>query len=287
MDGVQLVKYESSFGMVELTPNTVKQFLVKGNSEVSDQEVKLFIEMCKAQKLNPFVTGEVHLIKFGQQPAQMIVGYDTYKRRAEENPAYLGKESGIVVMRGSEIIKKEGACIYPNEMLIGGWCKVFKQRGTRETATYKEVSFSEYNKGNAIWKEKPCTMIEKVAISQCLREAFPKDYEGLYTAEELAPAEYQVINPDGYIESRQRGEEQVTAIVDAPITQEERKAMFAKAREAFGSERGNEVIKSLLSDRGIASTTGMLRTVYLDIMDELESIINDSKQTEERDGADE
>lgn len=286
MDGVQLVKYESSFGMVELTPNTVKQFLVKGNSKVSDQEVKLFIEMCKAQKLNPFVTGEVHLIKFGQQPAQMIVGYDTYKRRAEENPAYLGKESGIVVMRGSEIIKKEGACIYPNEMLIGGWCKVCKQRGTRETATYKEVSFSEYNKGNAVWKEKPCTMIEKVAISQCLREAFPKDYEGLYTAEELAPAEYQAINPDGYIEGRQRGEEQVTAIVDAPITQEERKAMFAKARDAFGSERGNEVIKSLLSDRGIASTTGMLRTVYLDIMDELESIINDSKQTEERDGAD-
>ena len=70
----ELVKYESSFGLVELTPKTVKDYLVKGNGDVSDQEVTLFIEMCKAQKLNPFVTGEAYLIKFGQQPAQMVIG---------------------------------------------------------------------------------------------------------------------------------------------------------------------------------------------------------------------
>ena len=279
----ELVKYESSFGLVELTPKTVKDYLVKGNGDVSDQEVTLFIEMCKAQKLNPFVTGEAYLIKFGQQPAQMVIGYDTYKRRAEENPLYLCKESGIIVQRGGEIVQKEGACLYPSESLLGGWCRVHKMKGQREVTTYKEVGFNEYNKGNAIWKEKPCTMIEKVAISQALREAFPKDYEGMYTAEELAPAEYAVVvGADEPTEpGKKHGEEQVKAFVDAPITQDERKALFSKARDAFGTEKGNEIIKSLLADRGIQSTTGMMKTVYLEIMEELDQIIEDSKASEE------
>jgi hypothetical protein len=33
-------------------------------------------------------------------------------------------------------------------------------------------------------------MIEKVAVSQALRAAFPKDFAGLYTAEEAEPAGY-------------------------------------------------------------------------------------------------
>ena len=176
------VNYETALGNVQLDAETVKQYLVKGNGNVSDQEVFLFVKMCQAQRLNPFVTGEVYLIKFGQQPAQMVVGYDTYKRRADENPAHLYTESGIVVCRGSsgEIVQKVGACLYPSEQLVGGWCRVHKLKGEREVTTFKEVGFNEYNKGNSIWKEKPCTMIEKVAISQCLREAYPKDYEGLY-----------------------------------------------------------------------------------------------------------
>ena len=32
-----------------------------------------------------------------------------------------------------------------------------------------------YNKGQANWKSKPATMINKVAVSQCVRDAFPKD----------------------------------------------------------------------------------------------------------------
>ena len=265
MSGFDLVKYDSGFGMVELTPDTVKQYLVKGNGAVTDQEVILFAKMCEAQKLNPFVTGEVYLIKFGTQPAQMVVGYDTYKRRAEENPQYLFKENGIVVQRGNEIVQKPGACIYPSEKLVGGWCKVHKLKGDREVVTFKEVGFDEYNKGNAIWKEKPCTMIEKVAISQALREAFPKDYEGLYTAEELAPSEYKYIENNGDVV----GEPQVTAVMDEPITQEERQAMFIFAQTNFGKEEGNALVMKHLQEHGLSSTTGMMKSVYGAIMEAL------------------
>lgn len=267
------VNYETALGAVQLDAETVKQYLVKGNGNVSDQEVFLFVKMCQAQRLNPFVTGEVYLIKFGSQPAQMVVGYDTYKRRADENPAHLYTESGIVVCRGTsgEIVQKTGACLYPTEQLVGGWCRVHKLKGEREVVTFKEVGFNEYNKGNAIWKEKPCTMIEKVAISQCLREAYPKDYEGLYTAEELAPAEYgEVIGQNGTVIESSAPEE--------VITQVDRQVLFAKAHSAFGDDAGNEVIKRLLADEGLSSTTNMTKSTYDRIMGALDSQISYNEQ---------
>lgn len=264
------VNYETALGNVQLDADTVKQYLVKGNGSVSDQEVFLFVKMCQAQRLNPFVTGEVYLIKFGNQPAQMVVGYDTYKRRADENPAHLFTESGIVVCRGSsgEIVQKKGACLYPSETLVGGWCKVHKVKGEREVTTYKEVGFNEYNKGNAIWKEKPCTMIEKVAISQCLREAYPKDYEGMYTAEELAPAQYNVVvDQNGEVIEGDIPNEQ-----DEPITQGERQALFFKAHTAFGKERGNELLKQLIADEGLQSTTQMTKASYNRICERIDEL---------------
>ena len=272
------VNYETALGQVKLDQETVKQYLVKGNGNVTDQEVFLFVKMCQAQKLNPFVTGEVYLIKFGSQPAQMVVGYDTYKRRADENPEHLYTESGIVVQRGGQIIAKAGACLYPTEVLVGGWCKAHKLRNGREVVTYKEVGFNEYNKGNAIWKEKPGTMIEKVAISQCLREAYPKDYEGLYTVEEIAPAEYsEIVGPNGEIP---RVEEMDLADIDEPITQKERQALFSKAQGAFGADEGNALVKSLLEEEGLATTTGMMKSVYNRIIEKLDDIITSTGATE-------
>lgn len=271
----EMIKYESAFGCVELSPDTVKQYLVKGNGAVTDQEVGLFIKLCQGQRLNPFVQGEAYLIKFGTQPAQMVIGYDTYKRRAEENPNYLYMESGIVVQRGNEIVKKDGACLYPTEVIIGGWCRVHKARNGRDVVTFKEVGFSEYNKGNAIWKEKPCTMIEKVAISQALREAFPKDYEGLYTSAEIVDADY---NPDA--------KQQVTAtpaepvIIDQPITQGERKAMFAAAQFKYGKELGNQKLMEFIKDEGMDSTNGMMRSVYDRIMARIEADVLDEPDEE-------
>lgn len=270
-----VVSYETSLGeMLELTGDDVVNYLVRGNARiVTKGEIKMFLALCKAQKLNPFVSGEVHLIKYSEsEPAQMVIGYDTYKRRADENPSFLYKESGIVVQRGNEIVKKEGACLYPTESLIGGWCRVHKVRNEREVLTYKEVSFNEYNKGKALWKSLPCTMIEKVAVSQALREAFPKDYEGMYTAEEMPPYEPA---PD-------ENSPDEPVVVDVVISQADRKEMFRLAQERYGQEEGNKVIKALLDDYGLESTSGMKYSVYEKIMQELtaEEEVTDTEESE-------
>ena len=251
------VSYDVLGTHVELDLQFVKSYLVRGNPEkITDQEIVFVMNTCKMQKLNPLVAGEVYCIKFGNEPAQMVVGKGAYLRRAFEHPDYLCKEDGIVVVRGNDILQKEGCCLYPGETLLGGWCRVHFIRNGKERTAFKEVQLAEYDKGQANWKSKPATMINKVAISQCVREAFPKDYEGLYSEEEMIasgaiPANYTIIPETGEV------------IEDDPtITQEQRQTMFKMAQSAFGAEEGNNLLKRLLKEEGYESTHELPTSVF-------------------------
>lgn len=261
------VSYDVLGTHVELDLQFVKSYLVRGNPDkITDQEIVFFMNTCKMQKLNPLVAGEVYCIKFGNEPAQMVVGKGAYLRRAYEHPDYLCKEDGIVVLRNGEIIQKEGCCLYPGEQLIGGWCRVHFNRNGKERTAFKEVSFSEYDKGQANWKSKPATMICKVATSQCVREAFPKDYEGLYSEEEMIasgaiPASYTVAPETG--EVIEGGEDP-----DPAISQEQRQALFRMAKEHLGNN-ANDVLKDMVKKQGYDSTIGMPLSAYNKVLGEI------------------
>lgn len=261
-----VVSYDVLGSHVELDLPFVKKYLVRGRADLtSDQELVFFMNTCKMQGLNPLVNGEVYLIKYSKDdPAQMVVGKDAYLRRAFEHPDYLYKQDGIVVQRGDQIVQKEGCCLYPGEGLVGGWCRVYFVRNGKERTAFKEVAFAEYNKGMANWKSKPATMINKVAISQCVRDAFPKDYEGVYSEEEMVasgaiPAIYTVVDD----EPTEPEDE------DPVITQEQRQMLFKTAQSAFGKKEGNAVIKSLIEQVGLTSTTDMKLSDYKKVVDAL------------------
>mgnify|MGYP000967464319 CR=1 FL=1 len=180
----QIVKYISDQKQIELSPDMVKKCLVRGDKqEVTAEEITLFMNLCCYRQLNPFLN-ECYLVKFKGSPAQIITSQDVFINRANRNPHYRGKEEGVIIRRDNEIEKRIGEMVYPGEELIGGWCKAF--RDDRDVPEIKEVLLSEYNKGFAVWKEKPATMIVKVARSQALRQAFPEDLNGLYDEAEGA-----------------------------------------------------------------------------------------------------
>ena len=265
------VSYEVLGTTVELDLPFVKKYLVRGRAELtSDQELVFFMNTCKMQKLNPLAQGEVYLIKYSKDdPAQMVIGKDAYLRRAFDHPDYLHKKDGIVVQRGDQIIQKEGCCLYPGESLIGGWCRVYFMRNGKEREAFKEVAFSEYNKGMANWKSKPATMINKVAISQCVRDAFPKDYEGLYSEEEMIasgaiPVNAPVIDATAEIVDESTGE----IIKDEPITQEQRQLLFRTAKQHLGPDYVN-ILKKIIEDHGLESTADMLNSVYTAVMEDI------------------
>ena len=240
-----------------LTPDYVRKYLKRGNGDISDAECEIFIKLCQYQRLNPF-TGEAHLIKYGSAPASMVIGYDTYKRRADENPDYRGIRSGITIFRGQNIVQKEGTCLYPGEQLIGGWARV---QTRRHGEFFKEVAFSEYDQQQANWKTKPSTMINKVAVSQALRTAFPKDYSGLYTEEEIGPrADGKLALPDpatGEIVTELLPDPELAR----PATVDEKKMLFRAASDMLKLERGGEESAEEFKKRASEAAAVEVKTV--------------------------
>lgn len=174
---------------VQLSPATVKNYLVSGNAErVTDQEVVMFINLCKYNGLNPWLR-EAYCIKYGNSPATMVVGKETFQKRADADPNYDGQQAGVIVLDDSgNVIKREGCLVLQSETLVGGWAKVYRKDRTYPSTA--EVSLSEYTgrksdgSPNGQWSGKPATMIRKVALVQALREAFPARLGAMYTAEE-------------------------------------------------------------------------------------------------------
>ena len=121
---LSLAEFKTETGQV-LTAETVKNYLVSGNGAVTDQETLMFIELCKAQKLNPFIR-EAYLIKFGNSPANIVVGKDVFVKRAYRNPNFEGMKAGIVILKpDGSMDYREGSLKAPKEQLVGGWCEVY------------------------------------------------------------------------------------------------------------------------------------------------------------------
>lgn len=231
-----------------LTADTVRNYLVSGGGNVTDQEVVMFLELCKAQKLNPFVK-DAYLIKYGNQAAQIVTGKDVFIKRAYENPNFDGMRAGVVILKKDGSLEyREGSLKLPNETLVGGWCEVYLK--DKRCPAKAVVSFDEYvgrkanGQVNQMWTNKGATMIRKVAQSQALREAFPSEFRGCYQKEELG-AEYDAPTteiPPEVIERKETLVEHPTEeveIIDAEIVEDEpmthdKKKKICDLAEKFG-----------------------------------------------------
>ena len=213
----ELAKYKDSSGQ-EITITDVDVVRVFcDNPAVTQREVKLFVELCKAQRLNPFIR-EAYLVKYGDKPASLVVGKDVYTKRAQANPRFKGMQAGIFVTCDGKGKEREGSMVLPGETVVGGWCKVFVEG--YDVPIYDSVTFEEYanrrkdGKLGGSWAKMPGTMIRKVAMVHALREAFPDELQGLYDAAEMGveaqdeqpeppvEVEAEVIEPPSLMDAR-------------------------------------------------------------------------------------
>lgn len=218
------VVYEVDGQQIKLTPQIVQDYLVGTTAKITLPEFKLFTELCKVRKLNPFLR-EAYLIKYSNnQPASIVVGKDAILKRAVLNPKYDGMKSGIIVTNESgEVIERKGTFKLTNETLVGGWAEVYRKDWTNPI--YSSVSIDETiqkkssGEVNSNWSKQPATMIEKVAKVRAVREAFVEDLSGMYEAEEMN--------------------------VDLPEVPEEEKIKYENVQEAVYTENGEAEINDL------------------------------------------
>lgn len=186
-----VVEYESNGIRIELSPATIKNYLIQGGGVPTDQELMMALGICRAQELNPFIR-EVHFIKYGSQPLAVVIGKDAYLKRAQKDPNFDGFQAGIIILNGDgEVVEREGAFyLKDREMLVGGWATVYRKN--QRIPIKKTVALDEYigrkkdGSVNSQWATKAATMIQKVATVQAIRDAFPNSIGGLYAQEEMA-----------------------------------------------------------------------------------------------------
>lgn len=257
-----MVKYETNGQEITLTQSDVKNFLVTGDADkVTDKEFKLFLELCKAQKLNPFLR-EAYLIKFGND-ANIIVGKDFFIKRAYANEKFKKYTAGIIVLKQNGDLENRAGSFYVKqaESLVGAWCKVEFADGTD---FYHTVAFDEYNTGKSTWASKPATMIRKVALVQALREAFPEDYQGLYDSSEME------VNEE-VLPSREVG----------LINNNQRKNLFELA------ENDKDIVKAIMVKYGYENTSDIKEEDYQSICDDIKNLVSLNKEEPEVIDADE
>jgi phage recombination protein Bet len=143
----------------------------------TSSEFELLLYMSKQYNLD-ILTKEIFFMKYGGV-AQIFAGRDGFLTLAHRSGMFDGMKSGTNgSVRGGDLV---------------GYCEVFRKDMTN--TFYVEVDFLEYNGNSKIWKEKPKTMIQKVAESQALRKAF--NISGIYSPEEFntLPDQPQQLEP--------------------------------------------------------------------------------------------
>lgn len=189
--------------IIEIDGEVIKDYLlgVSNADKLTGAQIKLFVNICKSYGLNP-IKKEVYAIPYknknGGYDLSIVTGYETYLKRAERSgkwdgfKCYTEQRKGFKLTNDGTVAKDEKGhdlevvdLVAVVEIFRKDWTEPFKH----------EVLLSEYQQKNykgevtKFWREKPHTMLKKVATAQGFRLAFPDEFGGMpYTNDELPDA---------------------------------------------------------------------------------------------------
>ena len=248
----EIITIETNGKQFALTPQIVKQYICP---KATDQEIYYFLQLCKAQNLNPFIR-EVYLIKYRDgDPASMVTGKEVFLKRAMKNPRFDGQKAwtdgeGETMTATAEIYVKD----YKVPISV--------------TVDFKEYAGYTWKDGkrvlNKMWNEKPKTMLRKVALMQALREAFPDELDGMYDEVEINKIPEKLPENEIVIEP----------IVESKLNPFKEK--IKELHEKIGAERYLKII----GNNGYAHSSEIPENEQDGIIEQLEAV---AKQIEDQD----
>lgn len=176
----------------------------RSGATCSDADAIKFMMLCEAQRLNPFA-GDAYLTGYDGKdgaPAKfsLITAHVAFLKRAEASPDFQGMESGVIILSGSEVdekgvrsggelVEREGDFYLPEEIVVGGWAKVFRKD---RKPTYRRLAVEQRkpNYSTPFWDPpKHAEQIVKCAEADALRSTFPSLLGGLHAPGEI----YEVV----------------------------------------------------------------------------------------------
>lgn len=149
----------------------------------NDSEFAMFLEFCKATKLNPFkreiwfVKSKGYTNKRGESVegrVTMMTGFNGYLAIANAHPMFNGMKTDIVRNEDGSLEYAE-TTVYRKDREYPSVCRCYFKE------FYKPGNFGKESQ----WDKQPTVMLSKCSKSHALREAFPQELGGLYTVEEI------------------------------------------------------------------------------------------------------
>lgn len=169
----------------------IKHTIAKG---ATDDELKLFIQVCKGANLNPFLK-QVFLVprwdsKEGKEIRAIQVSIDGFRAIAESSGTYAGNDDPIYEGESDIEISVGKDTKAVKKITVPGSAKVsvYKIVGDHRYPFTATARWSEYYPGAKMgfqWHARPYLMLGKCAEALALRKAFPKLLSGMYAQEEM------------------------------------------------------------------------------------------------------
>lgn len=161
----------------------IKATVAKGTT---NEEFKLFIEVCKYHGLNPFARQIYAIVRSSQDGSRNLciqTSIDGYRLLAERTGKYAGQIGPQWCGEDEEWkdvwLKKQP----PTAARVGVLRKDFDQ------PTWGIAKFDSYVSTGPLWRKMPDVMLAKCAEALALRKAFPAEMSGIYTKEEMDQAD--------------------------------------------------------------------------------------------------
>ena len=225
------------------TPDQVDLLKSQIARGTSDDELKLFIQVCQRTGLDPFarqIYAVVRNDKNSPTGKKMVIqtsidGFRLIAQRSHEYAGQAGPEWCGPDGQWKDVWLSKDA---PAAARVG-----VLRAGFREpvwaVALWSEFCQMAYEKPTPMWKNMPTVMLAKCAESQALRRVFPQELSGIYSEEEMGQAdnieapEYEWSDED-YANARASIMDLGQVLMDFGVSEEDQKPILAKPESTIG-----------------------------------------------------